>query len=231
MRLKKENRPTGRPINRPIVKICGLRRREDAEAADLLRTDLAGFILSPGYRRSIDIEKAKTLRRILSPQIGTVGVFVDASYAEIVQAADAGCISMIQLHGSEDETFIRKITALTGLPVIKAFRIGGPEDLAAAAASSAPWVLLDSGSGTGRCFDWDLLDRFLKEQAAEHDGPLFPGGHQWILAGGLTADNVPAAIQRFHPDGVDVSSKVETGGWKDPAKMAAFLAAVRQSRV
>ena len=95
MRLKKENRPTGRPINRPIVKICGLRRREDAEAADLLRTDLAGFILSPGYRRSIDIEKAKTLRRILSPQIGTVGVFVDASYAEIVQAADAGCISMI----------------------------------------------------------------------------------------------------------------------------------------
>jgi phosphoribosylanthranilate isomerase len=138
---------------------------------------------------------------------------------------------MIQLHGSEDETFIRKITALTGLPVIKAFRIGGPEDLAAAAASSAPWVLLDSGSGTGRCFDWDLLDRFLKEQAAEHDGPLFPGGHQWILAGGLTAENVPAAIQRFHPDGVDVSSKVETGGWKDPAKMAAFLAAVRQSRV
>ena len=86
MRLKKENRPTGRPINRPIVKICGLRRREDAEAADLLRTDLAGFILSPGYRRSIDIEKAKTLRRILSPQIGTVGVFADASYAEIVRA-------------------------------------------------------------------------------------------------------------------------------------------------
>ena len=227
MHVKKENRPN----NRPIVKICGLRRREDAEAAGFLQPDLAGFILSPGYRRSIDIEKAKTLRRILSPQIGTVGVFVDASYAEIVQAADAGCISMIQLHGSEDETFIRKITALTGLPVIKAFRIGGPEDLAAAAASSAPWVLLDSGSGTGRCFDWDLLDRFLKEQAAEHDGPLFPGGHQWILAGGLTAENVPAAIQRFHPDGVDVSSKVETGGWKDPAKMAAFLAAVRQSRV
>ena len=224
MHVKKENRPT----NRPIVKICGLRRREDAEAAGFLQPDLAGFILSPGYRRSIDIEKAKTLRRILSPQIGTVGVFADASYAEIVRAADAGCISMIQLHGSEDETYIREITALTGLPVIKAFRIGGTEDLAAAAASSAPWVLLDGGSGTGRCFDWNLLDRFLKAQAAEHDRSLFPGGHRWILAGGLTAENVSAAVQRFHPDGVDVSSKVETGGWKDPAKMAAFLAAARQ---
>ena len=224
MHVKKENRPT----NRPIVKICGLRRREDAEAAGFLQPDLAGFILSPGYRRSIDLEKAKTLRRILSPQIGTVGVFADASYAEIVRAADAGCISMIQLHGSEDETYIREITALTGLPVIKAFRIGGTEDLAAAAASSAPWVLLDSGSGTGRCFDWNLLDRFLKAQAAEHDRSLFPGGHRWILAGGLTAENVSAAVQRFHPDGVDVSSKVETGGWKDPAKMAAFLAAARQ---
>ena len=224
MHVKKENRPN----NRPIVKICGLRRREDAEAAGFLQPDLAGFILSPGYRRSIYIEKAKTLRRILSPQIGTVGVFADASYAEIVRAADAGCISMIQLHGSEDETYIREITALTGLPVIKAFRIGGTEDLAAAAASSAPWVLLDSGSGTGRCFDWNLLDRFLKAQAAEHDRSLFPGGHRWILAGGLTAENVSAAVQRFHPDGVDVSSKVETGGWKDPAKMAAFLAAARQ---
>ena len=224
MHVKKENRPN----NRPIVKICGLRRREDAEAAGFLQPDLAGFILSPGYRRSIDIEKAKTLRRILSPQIGTVGVFADASYAEIVRAADEGCISMIQLHGSEDETYIREITALTGLPVIKAFRIGGTEDLAAAAASSAPWVLLDSGSGTGRCFDWNLLDRFLKAQAAEHDRSLFPGGHRWILAGGLTAENVSAAVQRFHPDGVDVSSKVETGGWKDPAKMAAFLAAARQ---
>lgn len=224
MDVKKENRPN----NRPIVKICGLRRREDAEAAGFLQPDLAGFILSPGYRRSIDIEKAKTLRRILSPQIGTVGVFADASYAEIVRAADAGCISMIQLHGSEDETYIREITALTGLPVIKAFRIGGTEDLAAAAASSAPWVLLDSGSGTGRCFDWNLLDRFLKAKAAEHDRSLFPGGHRWILAGGLTAENVSAAVQRFHPDGVDVSSKVETGGWKDPAKMAAFLAAARQ---
>ena len=224
MHVKKENRPN----NRPIVKICGLRRREDAEAAGFLQPELAGFILSPGYRRSIDIEKAKNLRRILSPQIGTVGVFADASYAEIVRAADAGCISMIQLHGSEDETYIREITALTGLPVIKAFRIGGTEDLAAAAASSAPWVLLDSGSGTGRCFDWNLLDRFLKAQAAEHDRSLFPGGHRWILAGGLTAENVSAAVQRFHPDGVDVSSKVETGGWKDPAKMAAFLAAARQ---
>ena len=246
-----------------MVKICGLRRPEDAQAANELNPDLAGFILSPGYRRSIDTEQAKKLREILSPKIRTVGVFVDAPSDEILRAAKSGCIDMIQLHGREDDAYITRLTGLTDLPVIKAFRISEKKDLEAAAASAAHWILLDSGAGTGKPFDWDLLERFLQEgknrgeservtenpekkdcaemtESAEMTkcalgtcsaeiklSNIFPGGHPWLLAGGLTAENVGAAIRRFHPTVVDVSSKVETDGFKDPAKMAAFIAAVR----
>ena len=131
---------------------------------------------------------------------------------------------MIQLHGKEDETYIKKLTSMTDLPLIKAFRIHEKRDLEEAAESSAKWILLDSGTGTGKRFDWDLLDLFLQENEVD---TLFPGNHPWLLAGGLSAENVRRAIERFHPAAVDVSSKVETDGFKDPAKMAAFLAAAR----
>ena len=96
-----------------LVKICGLRRPEDAMAANCLKPDLAGFILSPGFRRSIDPEQAQRLRRILTPDIRTVGVFVDAPLEEILQAAEGGWIDMIQLHGREDRDYITKLTDLT----------------------------------------------------------------------------------------------------------------------
>ena len=212
-------------IKKTMVKICGLRRPEDALAADRLKPDLAGFILSPGFRRSIDPEQAKMLRGILSPEIRAVGVFVDAPFEEILHAAEGGWIDMIQLHGKEDEAYIKKLAVLTDLPIIKAFRIREKRDLEAAAASTAKWILLDSGTGTGKRFDWDLLDRFLQENAADS---LFPGDHPWFLAGGLSTENVRAAIQRFHPAAVDVSSTVETDGFKDLAKMAAFLETARK---
>ena len=214
-------------VRNTMVKICGLRRPEDALAANRLKPDLAGFILSPGFRRSIDPEQAQILRKILSPEIRTVGVFVDAPFEEILQAAEGGWINMIQLHGKEDETYIKNLSALTALPLIKAFRIQEREDLEAAAASTAEWILLDSGTGTGKCFDWDLLESFLQKHRADAANTLFPGSHSWLLAGGLSAENVAAAIGRFHPTAVDVSSKVETDGCKDPEKMEAFLAAAR----
>ena len=244
-------------IGKTMVKICGLRRPKDVVAVNRLEPDLAGFILSPGYRRTIYPEQAQILRQILSPRIRTVGVFVDAPFQEILQAAEGGWIDMIQLHGKEDETYIQRLSALTDLPLIKAFRIQERKDLEAAAASPAEWILLDSGTGTGRRFDWDLLEGFLEEHGADTPegrtkglaksmaktedksaqeagqaprnaaGILFPGGHPWLLAGGLSAENVRAAIGRFHPTAVDVSSKVETDGCKDPEKMQAFLAAAR----
>lgn len=230
---------------RTIAKICGLRRPQDAEAANRVRQDLAGMILSPGFGRSIDLQTACSLRETLDPGIRTVGVFVDAGEEEILRFVQSGCIDMIQLHGAESDERIRRIRSLTDLPVIKVFRIREQRDLEAAAASAAEWILLDSGTGSGQTFDWDLLETFLREhdpgrQQGKAPGgrkqpgpdpvtPLFPGEHPWILAGGLSPENVADAVRRFHPTGVDVSSRVETDGWKDPVKMAAFVQAVREA--
>lgn len=220
-------------VNKTLVKICGLRRPEDARAANAAGPDFAGFILSPGFRRSIRLDQAQEMRAILSPAIRTVGVFVDAAPEEILRAAQSGCIDLIQLHGNEGDDEIRAVRDRTGLPVIRAYRISGREDLEAAAASPAQWILLDSGTGTGRTFDWELLEDFLRENrsrgtgTAGEEGILFPGGHPWLLAGGLSAENVAEAVRRFRPTAVDVSSNVETDGWKDPARMLAFTQAVR----
>lgn len=211
-------------MEKTLVKICGLRRPPDAEAANRVRPDLAGMILSPGFRRSIDLETACSLRRLLEPGIRTVGVFVNAPLEDVLRAVKSGCIDMIQLHGQEDDDYIRKVSGETDLPVIKAFRIGEKKDLDAAAASAASWILLDSGTGTGKPFDWQLLDEFLQGESR-----AFPGGHPWLLAGGLSMDNVADAVRRFRPTGVDVSSHVETDGWKDPRKMEAFTLAVRSA--
>jgi phosphoribosylanthranilate isomerase len=200
-------------MKKTMVKICGLRRPEDAMAANYLRPDLAGFILSPGFRRSIDPEQAQMLRRLLSPQVRTVGVFVDAPFDEILQAAEGGWIDMIQLHGEEDEACLRRLSELTDLPIIKAFRIHGKRDLEEAAASSAEWVLLDSGTGTGKTFDWPLL---------------LLATRPYMLAGGLNPDNIGAAVASIHPYGVDTSTGVETDGVKDAAKIRTFIEIVRK---
>lgn len=228
-----------------LVKICGLRRPADAWAANRVLPDFVGFILSPGFRRSIGLEEAVRLRGLLDPRIRTVGVFVDADPEEIIKAAASGAVDLIQLHGKEDDEYIERIFLRTCLPVIKAFRIGGKSDLEQAAKCSAQWILLDSGTGTGKSFDWELLASFLKEHGSAGKGKdhgflrergdgspagenIFPGSHPWLLAGGLSPENVAQAVSRFCPTAVDVSSKVETDGWKDPEKIRAFTEAVRR---
>lgn len=248
MYVRKDNRKMSRyPENtdaRTLVKICGLRRPQDAEAANRVRPDFAGFILSPGFRRSISPEQALALRKKLVPEIRTVGVFVNEPLESLIRIARSGYIDMIQLHGHESDGDIREISAAAGLPIIRAFRISGREDLIAAASSSADWILLDSGAGTGQSFNWALLEDFLIEQGYTGEKPvresdripgtagsrLFPGGHPWFLAGGLSIENAGEAVRCFHPTAVDVSSNVETDGWKDPAKMEAFVKAVRTRR-
>ncbi len=211
------------------IKICGMRRIEDIEAANACRPDYIGFILSPGFRRSVTPEEAEQLARRLAPGILKVGVFVNESVERVASAA--GFLDLIQLHGSEDNAYIRDLRGrlMTNdprgrmtKPVIQAFRIRCADDLKRAMESEADYLLLDNGTGTGEAFDWSLISEAETQQSGAAARP-------WILAGGLGPDNVAEAVRRFRPFAVDLSSGAETDGWKDPEKMARCVQAVREA--
>ena len=195
------------------VKMCGLRRAEDIEATNRLMPEYIGFVFAPASRRYIAPEEAAALRQRLRPGIRAVGVFVDAKESAAARLLAEGVIDIAQLHGNEDEAYIARLKARTGKPVIRAFRVKNAEDLRAAEASPADMILLDAGAGDGKTFDWSLLSSVSR--------PFF-------LAGGLTPENVAEAVKRYHPFAVDVSSGIETDGFKDCNKMRAFMRAVRE---
>ena len=195
------------------VKMCGLRRAEDVEAANRLMPEYIGFVFAPASRRFISLEEAAALRQALSPGIRAVGVFVDEDAETVARLLESGVIDIAQLHGNEDEAYIARLKARTGKPVIRAFRVKNAEDLRAAEASPADMILLDAGAGDGKTFDWSMLSSVSR--------PYF-------LAGGLTPENTAEAVKRYHPFAVDVSSGIETDGFKDCNKMRAFMRAVRE---
>lgn len=195
------------------IKLCGLSRPCDIEAANGLSPGYIGFVFAPKSRRYITPEKAADLKLLLRPNIKAVGVFVNESPENIARLLDNSIIDMAQLHGNEDETYIKQLRQLTGKPVIKAFLIKSAGDIEAADRCTADYVLLDSGAGTGTSFDWKLIQNIRR--------PYF-------LAGGLGVDNVGNAVKLLHPFAVDVSSGIETCGAKDKTKMAAFVDAVRK---
>lgn len=197
------------------VKLCGLRRPEDIAAANEARPDYIGFVFAPKSRRAVTPDMARILREKLDPGIRPVGVFVNQPVELVARLLNESVIQCAQLHGQEDERYLAALRGRTqGQPVIQAFRIESAGDVAHAVASSADRVLLDNGAGgTGERFDWSLLE--------DIDRPFF-------LAGGLTPENVSEALTRIRPYGVDTSSGVETGGWKDREKMLRFVRAVRE---
>lgn len=195
------------------IKLCGLSRGEDVLAVNRLRPEFVGFVFAPGSRRRVSPERAEALRALLSPGIRAVGVFVDQSPEEVADLLDRGIIQLAQLHGHEDGTYLRRLRSLTSKPIIQAFRVASEGDVRRASESQADYILLDSGAGSGSAFDWRILSGLRR--------PYF-------LAGGLGPDNVGKAVARLRLYGVDVSSGIETGGVKDPEKMAAFVAAVRK---
>lgn len=201
----------------PKVKICGLRRPEDIDFANRLRPDAIGFVFAPGSRRRVTPEEALALKRRLVPGIRAVGVFVGASPEAIAAVVATGAIDAVQLHGPDgDEERIAALRALVpSVRLVRALKVRGADDLAAAEASSADLVLLDAGAGDGVPFDWRLL--------ADH-----PLRRPFFLAGGLTPENVAEAIRLARPHGVDASSGVETDGFKDFQKMQTFIAEARK---
>lgn len=195
------------------IKLCGLSRPCDIEAVNALHPDYIGFVFFPKSKRNVFPEQARTLKQLLDPAIQAVGVFVNADPAFIGDLLAQGIIDVAQLHGQEDEDYIRSLRALTDKPIIQAFRIDTAEDVQRAAASSADFILLDSGAGgTGTVFDWSLIQKL--------ERPFF-------LAGGLGIENAADAINAVHPYAVDISSGIETDGKKDPEKMRRFVTNVR----
>lgn len=195
------------------IKMCGLSRPCDIAAANAIRPEYIGFVFYPKSKRNVTPEQAAQLKKLLSPAIQAVGVFVDAASEAVSALLRQGVIDIAQLHGHEDEAYLASLRQLTDKPLLQAFRIAEADDVTRAMQSSADMVLLDAGMGSGEGFDWTLVRKI--------DRPYF-------LAGGLDADNVTAAIRQLHPYAVDVSSGIETDGQKDKEKMAAFAAAVRK---
>ncbi len=197
------------------IKLCGLMRPEDAEAANELKPDFAGLVFWERSRRFVDQDQAKLLRQILDPSIPVVGVFVDQPMDRILELLDQDILQMAQLHGHESEEELNYLKVRSGRPVIRAVKVRSEKDLLFARHSAADYILLDNGTGTGETFDWTLMDDRLAR-------PIF-------LAGGLNEENVKDAICRYRPYAVDVSSGIETEGRKDPEKMKRFVRAVREA--
>lgn len=198
------------------IKLCGLTRECDIEAANKCLPDYIGFVFAEKSSRYVQEEKAEKLKQKLSSKILAVGVFVDASVQKIIEMLDSGIIDAAQLHGKETPEEICMLQKKTGKPIVKAFCVKSENDIMEANASPADIVLLDAKEGgMGIPFDWTLLKHV--------ERPYF-------LAGGLGLDNIKNVIEEFAPYGVDVSSGIETDGQKDPEKMAAFVAAVRNRR-
>ena len=212
---------SGAAASQPRVKLCGMFRDEDVQAVAEARPDLCGFIVDfpKSHRNVTPARLAGLCDRLLecepaSAPIWRVGVFVDEPMEQLVRIVDAGCIDLVQLHGSEDAAYIDELRDRTGVGIIQAFRIRSAADAAAAEASAADLVLLDNGQGTGEGFDWSLVASV---------------GRPFMLAGGLGPENVAQAIEEVRPWGVDMSSGIETEKLKDPAKMASAVAAVRKA--
>ena len=195
------------------IKLCGLSRPCDIEAANELKPDYIGFVFAPKSKRYVTPEKAMKLKQMLLPEIQAVGVFVNEEPQNVAKLLQDNIIDIAQIHGGEDEEYIARLRQLTDKSIIKAFRIKTSSDIEKIEQSTADYVLLDSGAGTGTVFDWNLIQNIAK--------PYF-------LAGGLDSDNVADAVKTLCPYAVDVSSGIETSGLKDKTKMAAFVAAVRK---
>lgn len=195
------------------IKLCGLRRACDIVWANELKPEYVGFVFAPGSRRYISPEQAAILCQKLDAEIFPVGIFVDEDPGLIADLLQRDIIKAVQLHGHEDEAYIQALRSLTDCSIIKAFQVAGTADIEAANRCTADYVLLDSGGGTGKTFDHSLLRDMRRA---------------YFLAGGLGPENVGLLVRTLQPYGVDASSSLETDGYKDKNKMAAFVSAARE---
>lgn len=206
------------------VKICGVTRPEDAAMVAAAGVDFVGLNFWPSSKRYLPVERAPAVAEAArrGGALELVGVFVNARIDDIAAVARDLALDAIQLHGDETPQDIAAVAQTTGCAVWKAVAVGRPSDLDRLDAWPVHAILLDTPTagrgGSGKVFDWRL---------ARDARRAYPT-RRFVLAGGLAPDNVRAAIDAVSPWAVDVASGIESApGIKDPAKLAAFIAAVR----
>jgi phosphoribosylanthranilate isomerase len=204
------------------VKICGITNPVDARQAAELGAWAIGMIFWEGSSRRCDVGSAEQMAAELRRQVEPVGVFVNATLDEIAYIADRCSLAILQLHGDEGPAFCREAARRTGCRVMKAARVKDAGSIQALHSFETDYHLLDAHKvghvgGTGETFEWDLV------KAHGRHVPV-------VLSGGLTPDNVGAAIAATRPFAVDTASGTEAApGRKDPAKVEAFFRAVAQA--
>jgi phosphoribosylanthranilate isomerase len=196
-----------------FVKICGITNEDDALLAVAMGADAVGFVFAPSPRQ-VAPQVVYDITRRLPPEILTVGVFRDELPDRVFDVASRAGVKAVQLHGRETARHVSMLADNVRW-IIKAVTAGSPE-AARANEYGTDLVLVDAPEpGSGRLFDWKLVDEI-------------PGGLRVILAGGLTPENVGSAVEIVKPWGVDVSSGVESSpGRKDAVKVRRFIAAAR----
>jgi phosphoribosylanthranilate isomerase len=219
------------------VKICGIREEETLKGMSGLSVDYIGFVFAKS-RRQLTLEQARKLYSVSrsipmaegkSPL--TVGVFVNPSMEQLAEVLSEVQLDVVQLHGEETPEFCQEVHNRFKVEVWRALPITEDADSAeemfgadrlAAYQNIVSTILLDTaGGGTGKAFRWDVIPSY--QEAARNYGL------QLFIAGGLSPDNADVLITSYHPQGVDISSGVETDGVKDIRKITAFAERVRSS--
>jgi len=199
-------------MNSTKIKICGLTRDEDIEAVNNTMPDYIGFVFARSQRR-ITFRQAERLKSRLNSCIRAVGVFVNEKQDFITELTEKGIIDVIQLHGDENEDYLKRLKNITEKPIIKAVSVKDKNSITAWKETIADFLLLDNGSGgTGRRFDWSLIGNCGK--------PVF-------LAGGINEDNINDA-KKINPYCIDISSGAETNRLKDAEKIKLLIQKVRE---
>jgi phosphoribosylanthranilate isomerase len=201
------------------IKICGLFRDHDIDYVNEAKVDYAGFVFAPS-RRQISPVQAERLRQRLAKDIIPVGVFVNAAPENIVALYRDGIINIAQLHGTEDDEYITSLKnastssgKLAPVPVIKAVMSADLEK-ETPLPIQVDYFLIDSGSGSGKAFNWDMLNR------CKFSKP-------WFLAGGINIENIEKAMA-YNPFTIDISGGAETDGVKDREKILQLTAMVKK---
>lgn len=205
-----------------IVKYCGITKEEEIQHLQQLPIDYVGFVFYKKSKRYVDKEQARRLRAKLKPSIPSVGVFVEEEIPKILELLQEGIIQGVQLHGKEEEAYVLKLKQemekLGTKPFLwQAFILKEEKDIERANASPADLILLDGGKGEGKEAEAGLLQKIQRP---------------YILAGGLSPENVIEKIKAFSPYGLDVSSGIEEqgeeGSRKSPEKMQSFIRLARE---